>query len=118
VKDASGNEVSLIEIASVQLDPFEEGKPTTATLTFKASGTAEAQRTKLHKYDGFKVTAVIDREGVKNEASDSDDLGVKRVWTFIEILLLLLLIALILCYLPPIKRYLPWKITYSAKGFT
>ncbi len=117
VKDASGNEVSLIEIASVQLDSWEEGKPTTATLTFKSAGSAEAQRTKLHKYDGFKVTAVIDREGVKNETSDSDDLGVKRVWTFIEILILLLIIALILSYLPPFKRYLPWKITYRCRGF-
>lgn len=115
--DENGNEVSLLTITGVELDPYEEGKATTATIRFKASGDAETQRKKLHKYDDFEVTAVIDREGVKNEAKAKDDLGVKKVWSLWEILRLIAIILLIISYLPPVKRYLPWKITYRSREY-
>lgn len=104
---------------SIVLDPYVEGEPTTATVTFAADGDDETLRTQLHKQDLFKVSATINREGFENKASAEGDLKVDRVWSIMEILGLLILIAIILFILFGYiicKKWLPWKIVYVSGG--
>ena len=109
----------LITPGAVQLDPYVEGQPTTATVVFSAEGDDETLRTKLHQQDLFKVTATLNREGINNTATAEGDLKVNRIWSFMEILWLIILILLILFILFGYiicKKWLPWKITYVTGG--
>ncbi|MBQ8682970.1 MAG: VWA domain-containing protein [Clostridia bacterium] len=114
--DASGNEVPLLRVTGVELDPYAEGQATTATVSFEAQGDPETQRKKLASHDTFQVTAVIDREGVRNEATAEGELGVKRVlslWEILGIILAILLFLFILFGYIICKKWLPKKIKYA-----
>lgn len=118
VKDGK-KEVPLLVVSGVELDPYVEGEPTTATVSFLAQGDEVTQRKKLAAKDDFIVNAVIEREGVKSEASTEDELGVKRVWTAAEILWIIFWILLVLFVLfgyVICKKYLPVRIKYANNG--
>jgi len=117
VTDDNGNEVELIAISDIALDPFTADAPAAATLTFLAQGSAETQRTTLKGKGGFTVTATIEREGVTVTYTDEGNLNIGRAWTLIEILGIVIPIALILIigigYIPGVKKYLPKAIYYK-----
>lgn len=114
--------------ARVELDPFVEGEPTTATVYFELipdenGNLPEAK--KLHGTKKFSVSAEIDREGEISKGTKESELKVKDARTIWEILLdylpiiiaILIILFLILAYAPIIKRYLPIKSKYVAGGF-
>ena len=103
----------LIAITAVELAPYVKGEATTATLRFTAEGTEEEQRKKLSQHDTFMVNAVLEREGVKNEAKGEGDLAVERVLSKAEILGIILLILAILFFICGwliFKKWLPFRI--------
>ena len=112
----NGEKKPLIEATKVELDPFVEGQHTTAKIYFNANGTESEQRKNLDDNDEFIVTATIEREGIISKGKTEGDLDISRVYTPFEIIMFILFIILILCYLPPIKRYLPWKVVYEGKN--
>ncbi|MBE6763520.1 MAG: VWA domain-containing protein [Ruminococcaceae bacterium] len=117
VEDDHGNEVPLLSVSDVTLDPYTADGPATGTLTFLAQGKADIQRKSLDGKDDFKVTAVIERAGFTHTATDEGQLGVTRVWTPAEILGVLLVIGIILFLLfgyVICKKYLPKAIYYKS----
>ena len=104
--------------ATIVKDPYVEGEPTTATITFKSK---VKDLIDLHGDHDFTVTAEIEMDGEKSTGKTEDKLAVKDARTAWEIfldwlpfiLLILLIIFLILAYAPIFKKYLPTKIVYS-----
>lgn len=113
--------------ASIELDPYVEGQPTTATVYFdivrNEDGNVPPPK-KLHGTKDFTVAATIDREGEISVGESTAELKVKDARTLKELLLdwlpfiiaLLIILFLILGYAPIIKRYLPIKSKYRSDG--
>ena len=104
--------------ATITKDPFVEGKPTTATVTFKSK---IDDLIDLHGEHDFTVHAEIVMDGEKSTGKTEDVLEVEDARTAWEIfldwlpwiLLFLLILFLILAYAPIFKKYLPGKIVFS-----
>lgn len=107
VTDENGNETSLIVITGIELNPYVEGEPTSAVISFVANGDAETQRKNLAKYDNFTVIATLDMKGVVSQDTEDGTLGIARKWSIWDFILLIAIIALVLCYL--VKGYLPFN---------
>lgn len=114
--EVNGEKRPILEATKIELDPYTEGQHTTAKIYFNANGSESEQRKNLDDNDEFIVTATIEREGLISKGKTEGDLDIGRVYTPFEIALFIAFIILILCYLPPIKRYLPWKVVYEGKN--
>lgn len=104
--------------ATITKDPYVEGEPTTATITFKSK---IKDLIKLHGDHDFTVGAEIVMDGEKSTGKTEAELEVEDARTAWEIfldwlpwiLLLLLILFLILAYAPIFKKYLPAKIVFA-----
>ncbi|MBO5744358.1 MAG: VWA domain-containing protein [Clostridia bacterium] len=114
--------------AKIELDPYVEGEPTTATVYFELVPDENGKMPEVKTLQGtkdFTVSGKIDREGQISEGSSESTLKVNDARTLGEILLdylpliiaLLIILFLILAYAPIFKRYLPAKSKYLAGGF-
>lgn len=114
--------------ARIELDPYVEGEPTTATVYFDLIPDENGNPPEYKKLQGtkeFTVTASVEREGVISEGSAESELKVNDARTIWELLMdylpiiiaLLILLFLLLAYLPIIKRYLPMKSRYTSAGY-
>ncbi len=110
-------------IATVELDPYEEGKPTTATVRFDLVRDEEGNIPAPKKLNGnkrFTVSAEIDSDGQISTGSGTGILAVDDARTLAELLLewkipliiLGIILLLLLAYAPIIKRYLPVSSRY------
>lgn len=114
--------------ARIELDPYVEGEPTTATVYFDLIPDENGNPPEYKKLQGtkkFNVNAAIEREGEISEGTAESELKVNDARTIWELLLdylpiiiaLLILLFLILAYAPIIKRYLPTKSRYTSAGY-
>ena len=119
--------------AEIELNPYEEGAPTTAKIKFGLAVDPEGNYPKpediSNKYvseiKNFKVTAEIDRDGQISAGEASETLLINDVRSFGEIIewLLPFIIAaaialfLFLGYAPIIKHYLPANSRYTSGRF-
>jgi len=114
--------------ARIELDPYVEGEPTTATVYFDLVPDKNGNPPAVKKLQGtkeFSVSAKIDREDEVSKGSAKSELKVKDARTLWELLIdylpiiiaLLIILFLILAYAPIIKKYLPLKSKYMAGGY-
>lgn len=114
--------------ARIELDPYVEGEPTTATVYFDLIPDENGNLPEVKKLQGtkkFNVNAAIEREGEISEGTAESELKVNDARTIWELLIdylpiiiaLLVILFLLLAYLPLIKRYLPMKSRYTSAGY-
>jgi len=109
--------------ADIELNPYVEGEPTTATVRFglKSDENGEYPAPKdLHGQKNFTVNAVIEIDGRSSTGMGSGVLIIDDSRTCYEkihdwmpiIITVSVLLFLFLGYAPIIKKYLPWHSTY------
>lgn len=105
--------------ASITLDPYVPGEPTTATVSFETVPNKKGEMPKPVKLHGTKritVTAEIENEGQLSTGEAKAEMKVKdgrSLWEKIFGWIIALAVFLILLgYLPGIKKYLPFKTFY------
>lgn len=107
--------------ATIEPDPYVEGGPTTATVTFHSE---KEDIIKLNGNHDFTVQAEVETADGKSEGQAKSVQKVDDARTFMEkfldflpyLLGILLLLFLILAYAPLIKHYLPRKILPETTG--
>ncbi len=114
--------------ADIELDPYVEGQPTTATVHFGIKADEDGNMPEAKKLDGkktFKVFATIDNEGQVSTGEGEGELKVddERPWwpdRILDFLPLIIAFAVVLflflAYAPLIKKYLPFKSRYTFGG--
>lgn len=108
--------------ATITLDPYVPGEPTTATVSFELVPNKKGEMPKPIKLHGTKkitVTAEIENEGQLSTGEAKFEMNVKDGRSLLEKiigwLIALVVFLIILGYIPGIKKYLPRK-TYYAYG--
>lgn len=110
--------------AEIELDPYTDGSPTTATLSFSLSDEYKDKSIspkELHGDKQFTVDAVIDSEGQRSTGTADGVLMIDDVRTLSEklhdwlpiLIPLAILLFLFLGYAPIIKKYLPHHSVYT-----
>lgn len=113
--------------AEIELNPYVEGEPTTATIKFSLATDSQGElpdSKDLHGVKKFTVNASIENEGQTSVGSATGELEIRDVRTIWEVLRdwlpyiigLAIALFLFLAYAPIIKKYLPWSINYDSNG--
>lgn len=110
--------------ADIELNPYVEGEPTTATIRFGLATDSQGELPDSKDLQGvkkFTVDASIENEGQTSVGTATGELEIRDVRTIWEVLRdwllyiigLAIALFLFLGYAPIIKKYLPWRSVYT-----